>query len=142
MPACFPVGAIPDMRIAPGAVRRGFADLGVVFYEADTDDRALIRQARLDGDLGPLLDHIARVDPEITATRSLLLHAAIKLSLVNSGVFIDSLVEDISAARALFDVAVTRPDIYDHITPALRAQFRGRLSRMAKRAATFSAQMD
>jgi hypothetical protein len=126
------------MRVSRAGADRSFCDLGVVFCEADPYDRAAIRTARLTGDLGPLLDHLEATDPDMTSTRSLLLHAALTLALVDAGRDPDSLVEDARNALALYDRAAARPDFAEHLTPPLRRQFRARIKRMIARADRFS----
>lgn len=125
------------MRVPSSVVMRSFADLGVVFEEADPDDRDLIRTARMTGDLGPLLDHLAATDPEMTRTRSLLIHSALTLAVVDAGLDPDDLVKDARSALALFDKAASQPDFHEHLTPPLRRQFRARIQRMIKKAERF-----
>lgn len=127
------------MRVSRAIADRSFADLGVVFCDADPADRAPLRTARLTGDLGPLLDHLAATDPEMARTRSLILHAAMGLACVDAGLDPDSLAEDVGAALSLWERAAARPDIATHLTPPLRRQFRARIKRMITRAEAFEA---
>jgi hypothetical protein len=73
----------------------------------------------------------------MTRTRSLLIHSAMTLAVVDAGLDPDDLAEDARSALALYDKAASQPDFREHLTPPLRRQFRARLQRMIKKAERF-----